>query len=263
MALRNGRTLPELFAARVAETPLGEAYRECDEITGAWTSTSWAETAVRVGTWSQALGNLGLPRGARVAILLRNGLDAVCADMSALTRALVPVPMHVLDNPESIAFIIGDSEAALLVAESDVQWQAVASVRGSRPSLRQVVVLRKELTGPSAADAVPVAALAEWLSHARAASEIDVQMSDCPTEADLAALVYTSGTTGRPKGRDADARQRGVQCCCSACARRTVAERRLSLLPAPIPHVRADGRLLPADRRWCLRRARPLGSEAE
>ena len=197
----SARTLVQLFASRVAATPRAEAYRQFDAVAGTWVSTIWAQVAERVASWNSALGGLDLPRGARVAILLPNGLDAVCIDLAAMTRALVPVPMHALDNPASIAYILGDSDASLLVAASDTQWQAIAAVGAACPALKQVVVVHKEGAGsPASTSAVPVLGLAEWLAPRQPAPAADVDLPEPPLETDLATLVYTSGTTGRPKG---------------------------------------------------------------
>jgi long-chain acyl-CoA synthetase len=196
----NARTLVQLFTARVADTPQAEAYRQFDSATGAWIGTTWAQAAERVASWSGALCDLGLPRGARIAILLPNGLDAVCIDLAALTLALVPVPMHALDNPQSIAYILGDSDASLLVAASDTQWRAIAAVGAAWPALRQVVVMRQEVVGSPASGAVPVVGLTQWLSLRQPAPLAGIGAPEPPSETDLAALVYTSGTMGKPKG---------------------------------------------------------------
>ena len=112
----------------MATTPLAEAYRQFDAHAGTWASISSAQAGTRVVRWTDALARLGLPRGSRIAILLPDGIDAVCIDQAALALACVPVPLHAIDNPESIAYILGDSDAALLVAASDAQWRAIASV---------------------------------------------------------------------------------------------------------------------------------------
>lgn len=196
--LSSVRTLPALFAWRVARTPQSEAYRQYDEATAQWASFTWHDAGERVARLVTSLSRLALPRGARIAILLPNGLHAVCFDQAALALACVPVPMHALDNPASIAYILSDSNASLLVAASDTQWQAIASTGVSLPSLLQVVVLKKELPDTAMTGNLPVLTMKEWLSSATSTVPgQDVQQA-APDE--LAALVYTSGTTGKPKG---------------------------------------------------------------
>ncbi|MFZ1498286.1 MAG: AMP-binding protein, partial [Giesbergeria sp.] len=109
------QTLPQLFSLRVALTPHAPAYRLYDPATQAWSDLTWAQTADRVAPWIQALVAMQLPAGARVAILLPNGLHAVCADQSTLATGCVPVPLHAIDNPGSIAYILQDSEASVLI----------------------------------------------------------------------------------------------------------------------------------------------------
>ncbi|SDI34098.1 AMP-dependent synthetase/ligase [Paraburkholderia phenazinium] len=192
------RTLPALFAWRVALTPETEAYRQYDDITAQWASFTWHDAGERVARLVTLLSGLGLPRGVRIAILLPNGLHAVCLDQAALALGYVPVPMHALDNPTSIAYILNDSDASLLVAASDTQWQAIAGTGVSLPSLRQVVALTRELPGKAMTGELPVLTMEEWLASATAtASTRDPRHVAAD---DLAALVYTSGTTGKPKG---------------------------------------------------------------
>jgi len=188
------KTLPELFAWRTAQTPTAEAYRQFDDASGQWLSTSWQAASQRVAQFTHALARLNLERGARVAILLPNSLDAVCIDQAVLALACVPVPMHALDNPASIAYILQDSGASMLIADSDQQWQGIVQAGLDLTALRQVVVTHTSL--PVTDAPIPVLQLDAWLSSAGTQN----LLPDGPTESDLAALVYTSGTTGKPKG---------------------------------------------------------------
>jgi len=189
-------TLPELFAERVRRSPQGLAYRHHDAGTGRWLDLGWHDAAAQVARWSQAIAAMRLPQGARVGILLPNGIDAVCADLATLACGAVPVPMHALDNPASIAYILADCEAALLVVHDAAQWQAISATGVALPVLRCVVGVTLPDAGVPPGP-VPLCRLDDWLEAGASAMPPAPQP---PVAGDLAAIVYTSGTTGRPKG---------------------------------------------------------------
>ncbi len=257
--LANVHTLPQLLAYRAASTPDAEAYRAYDNATQAWSSLSWAQARERVGLWTRALAAMGLPTGARVAILLPNGLDAMSIDQAALAHACVPVPLHAIDNPGSIAYILADCEASLLVLEDLEQWQRIQAVGTPLPQLRAVVLTRPDAKGDAAAS-VPVVALADWL--ARATKHPPMQTPPCA--ADLAAIVYTSGTTGKPKG--VMLTHRNVISDVKAVLQRiqpTVEDVFLSFLPLSHTFERTAGYYLPMAAGSCVAYARSVALLAE
>src|SRR5579871_420062 len=195
-SLESVRTLPGLLAWRIRRTPSGEAYRGYDRQSHGWTSYSWQAVGDEVRKWRAALARENLAKGDRVAILVPNGMSHIAMDQAALARGLVPVPMHALDNPESISYILRDCGAALLLVDSAAQWQAIVKSGDVGPSLRRIVCARAE-TAELASDS-RLMLLEPWLAAASdaqdSAREVEVFAGD------LAAIVYTSGTTGRPKG---------------------------------------------------------------
>jgi len=193
-----GDTLAGMLHRRVERTPRQEAYREFDAAANQWRSIDWCAVGQRVRRFARALDGARLARGAPVGVLLPNGIDAVCVDQAAMSRACVPVPMHALDNPASIAYILADSQAAILFAATDTQWRAIAAEAVELPALKWVIVQRRESAPGAASAGAEVLLLDDWL--AAGASTVEAPAADAVRADDLAAIVYTSGTTGRPKG---------------------------------------------------------------
>lgn len=187
-------TLNDLFRERVRLTPEREAYRQFDSASQQWVSYSWAQVEKHVLRWRAALQQEALPSGARIAILVPNSLEHVCMDQAALSLGFVPVPLHVVDNPDNLAFIIGDCGASLLLVDSTERWAALERFAEQLPALHRVVYGGgQSYQGMSSL----ASSLDSWLSRTNGDSNGDPVVVD-PNS--LAAIVYTSGTTGRPKG---------------------------------------------------------------
>jgi len=127
------RTLPELLERRIGATPSGEGYRSFDPATGVWASLSWQAFGEEVRRRRLALKAEGAAPGDRIAILLPSGVEHVAIDQAVLAEGLVPVPMHALDNAESIAYILRDSAAVLLFVDSAERWRGRCHENGIWP----------------------------------------------------------------------------------------------------------------------------------
>ena len=129
------QTLPALFRWRVDQTPDHEAYRQFDPVKRHWVGYTWSEIDEQIETWRRALDVEETRPCERVAILIRNGIEHLSMDQAALSRGLVPVPLHAIDNPESIIYILGDSGASLLLIEFERPLADIDCLRGSsRPT---------------------------------------------------------------------------------------------------------------------------------
>jgi long-chain acyl-CoA synthetase len=181
----NHWTLTDLFLARVRGSPQGQAYRWFDG--SAWVDLSWAGAGKMVGRWRAALEKENLQPGDRVGICSRNRVEWMCFDQAALSLGLVVVPLFYNDRPDNLAYCLTDAGARLFLVEDGKLWEAM---RAMSPTIERAVCLANAPTGDAKA-----VALDKWLP----AQGVDVKPS--PAKADeLATLVYTSGTTGRPKG---------------------------------------------------------------
>lgn len=164
-ALAAHNTLPEVLAARVAQTPEAEAFRQFDQGANAWESVNFRELQTRVNRWRRAIASVGLSRGARLAMLLPNGLDAVCFDLATLSDAHVPVPLHAIDTAGSVAYILNDCQAEVLVTARVSQWEAIRNAGADLPYLK-LVVLTDEMPTQAEENGIAVRALDAWLAAA-------------------------------------------------------------------------------------------------
>lgn len=188
-------TLCGLFRARVAATPDQGAYRQFDETRDTWVSFTWAQVAAEVARWQAALVKEGLVPGDRVAVMLKNSAEWVIFDQAALALGLVTVPLYLDDRPESAAYILNHSGAKLLLVEGKFQHKKLADIAGSATTLQHIVSLTAPDNGLVNWSTRFVVA-ADWLADAAG-----TPLPERHLTADLlASIVYTSGTTGRPKG---------------------------------------------------------------
>ena len=193
------RTLPEMLEHTAATWPDRIAYQWFDRATEAWASITWKEFLSAVRRWQKALKASGLKKGDRVAVLLTNSIESLLIDQSVLACGMTPVPMHAIDTPSACAFVLSDSGARALVTASEARWH---SIRDADPTLDLsalgTVVLCSDTPTEKEFHGTPrVEAVTDWLA---AGEDYEIDPADRPAPEDLAALVYTSGTTGRPKG---------------------------------------------------------------
>ena len=190
--LENLTTLPQLLVNSVERYGEREALRQFDKETKSWHSLSYAQLMVRVMEWRRAYAAMNLERGTRIGILMPNSIDHACADQAALANGLVPVPLHAIDTPGASAFILSDSRAQVLVTNKLTRWKQIQAAGGDLQDLTAVIITENEVDDETGM----VRGLSEWL----AAGTHVVELPEGPKEDDLAGIVYTSGTTGRPKG---------------------------------------------------------------
>jgi long-chain acyl-CoA synthetase len=192
-------TLDGLFVERVRRSPDATAYRYFDKARRAWRDCSWREVAARVARWRSAIAAEGFEEGDRAAIQLRNGIDWVCFDQAVLGEGLISVPLYTEDRPDSIAYILADAAVRLLLVQNLVQWNKLRPALRDTDALTRVLIMEEPDSAERKAGALAtdgrLAFVADWLP-----AEAPPRPRRNGDPRSLASIVYTSGTTGRPKG---------------------------------------------------------------
>jgi long-chain acyl-CoA synthetase len=196
ISIKSAGTLDGLFLQRVERSPDLEAYRAYDRASDSWRSYSWQEMADQVARWQQALDGEGLKAGDRVALQLRNCPEWVVFDQACLSMGLVVIPLYTDDRPENLAYILEDAAIKLLLVQDGGRWNRMAAEVGEHLPLQRVLVLDPGSNGEALhAGDDRVRAVEDWLPESGGGL--------CRRTGDphaLATIVYTSGTTGKPKG---------------------------------------------------------------
>ncbi len=186
-------TLDGLFRERVRRTPEAIAYRRFERGADAWQEYTWTAMAAEVSRWQHALRAEHLEQGDRVALLLRNGIEWVTFEQAALGLGLVVVPLYVEDRPDNIAYIVRDAGVKLLLLQDATHWHRLRDALEGIESLRRIWLLHTR------------SAAGEEHAGTRSVNEVLPERAGALRERGgdphrLATIVYTSGTTGRPKG---------------------------------------------------------------
>jgi long-chain acyl-CoA synthetase len=187
-------TLPGLFRERVKRTPQHIAYKYFDREQQDWQALTWAEMAAQVARWQTALAQENLAPGDKVAIMLRNSPQWVMFDQAALGLGLITVPLYTDDRPDNVAYIIKEAEVKLLLIDGSHQWKRLYTVREELSSLTRIIYVQPFETNELYDERLRE--LEKWLPT----SEVSELRAEESAPQELASIVYTSGTTGRPKG---------------------------------------------------------------
>ena len=195
-----GETIPAIFWNAVAQR--GPKVWMRQKHLGLWRSWTWNQTAEAVREIAGGLLSLGFARGECASILANTVVEWVWTDLAVLSCGGVANGIYPTDAPSQVQYLCDDSRTTVLFVEDDEQLDKALEVRSQLPGLRQIVVF--DMEGLRDLDEPGVMSLEALRTLGRAylaehPQELQQRVDACRPE-DLAILVYTSGTTGKPKG---------------------------------------------------------------
>ncbi len=204
---------------------------------GYYRDISWGQLWKMVVNCAGGLISAGLLPGERVAVLSQNRLEWAVADLAALCCGGVTVPIYPTGTPAQVAHVIADSGAGYLFVEDGEQLDKVTGELGRLPKIKKIIVMEnnKEFAAPIA-ESYP-----DFLRKGEETREetekiLEDRLKNIGGES-IATIVYTSGTTGPPKG--AVLAHRNIVTICDSIDRLISLDRtrEISLLILPLSHL--------------------------
>jgi long-chain acyl-CoA synthetase len=190
------QTIVELFHERVRNHPDKVAFRY--KKNGQWADITWRQYGDTVRKSATGLLSMGFTHGDKIALLSGNRPEWHMIDVSAMVLGGATAAIYATNSPEQVAYIANHSESKVVFVDGPDQLEKILKVRAELPTVQKVVVV-EGYEGDADKDYVMT-----WDDFLALGASVEDSAYDEATAKvkpeDLATFVYTSGTTGPPKG---------------------------------------------------------------
>jgi long-chain acyl-CoA synthetase len=196
----SGRTVCDLLRLAAGQWADEPAYSDRAAADQPWETITWSQTRDRVLRLAAGFLALGLQPGEKVALMMPNRLEHVLADQGAVHAGGVPVTFYPTLAPDQVAYVAGNCDARIAVLDGAAELARWQPVLAQLPGLRHVIVI--DAAACPAGDPYLSWAAFEAVGASRwdeLAGQVSARI-DAIAPGDPVTLLYTSGTTGTPKG---------------------------------------------------------------
>jgi len=190
------RSVAHMLQERVRVAPNSSAFMRRSQ-TG-WTTISWQNFNEQVVHIAAGLIGLGLKNEERVAIASMTRYEWVAADLGILTAGGAVTTVYAQTEPDDVAYILNDSETKFVFAENEEQLTKLRNRRHQIPNVKKVIVFEGRGDGDWVISLDELEEMGR--QQLRSTPKLVSDRIETIKSENLATLMYTSGTTGRPKG---------------------------------------------------------------
>jgi len=170
-----------------------------EELSDAWSKISWTAYASQVLSIAKAFVELGVVEHQRVAQFSQNKAENLIIDFALYANRAILVPLYATSSAQQVEFIVNDAEIEIIFVGDQQQYNVAKDVRENSKFLKEIIVFDKKVVFSDSAHTMYYADFLLLGEKSSKHFEVEHRQNEA-TETDLACILYTSGTTGNPKG---------------------------------------------------------------